>query len=218
MAGALIIEGDYDDKLKPFYTKQQVMVLQQYAVVLPRLRAVNVGQPPDLVLVNGQSTPVVQMNPGEMQLWRIINACYSMPVPLDKPDKLKWVQTAQDGVQFDPQNYDRDVTDASFPVPARPTAPFGSLTSGNRIDLLVQAPTTPGKCPVTFNNGTVLLVVDVKQQPGVPALPNPMPFPQRAQFPKMPTFLADLKFSDVKVKRELHFSTVDGPTGYPFTT
>ena len=30
MAGALIIEGDYDDKLNPFFTKQQVLVLQQY--------------------------------------------------------------------------------------------------------------------------------------------------------------------------------------------
>ena len=218
MAGALIIEGDYDDQLKRFYTKQHVMVLQQYAVVLPLLRAANVQQASDLVLVNGQYTPVVQMNPNEMQFWRIINACYSMQVPLDKPIGIKWVQTAQDGIQFDPRNYDLAITDASFPVPASPTAPFGSLAAGNRIDLLVQAPSTPGRFNVTFGGNTVLLTVDVRQQSGVAPIPRPMPFPDRNDFPKMPGFLADLKFRDVRVSRELHFATSAGPTGYPFTT
>jgi FtsP/CotA-like multicopper oxidase with cupredoxin domain len=217
MAGALIIEGDYDDKLKPFYTKQRVLVLQQYATVLPQLRAVNVPQPSDLVLVNGQYTPVVQMNPNEMQFWRIINACYSSSVALDKPTGIKWVQTAQDGVQFDPRNYDPAVTNASFPVPASATAPFGSLAPGNRIDLLVQAPSTAGRFNVTFR-GTVLLTVDVRQQSGVGPIANPMPFPTRQQFPEMPGFLADLKFGDVKVKRDLHFATSPGPTGYPYKT
>ena len=56
MAGALIIEGDYDDKLKPFYTKQQVLVLQQYGRYLNLLRAATVAQQSDLVFVNGQYT------------------------------------------------------------------------------------------------------------------------------------------------------------------
>jgi FtsP/CotA-like multicopper oxidase with cupredoxin domain len=214
MAGALIIEGDYDDKLKPFYTKQQVLILQQYSAVLPLLRAANVSQSADLVYVNGQFTPVLQMNPNEMQFWRIINACYSSSVPLDAPTGIKWVQTAQDGVQFNPKNYDPSVTNASFAVPAKSTAPFGSLAAGNRVDLLVQAPASPGRFNVTFG-GKLLFTVEVRQDSSTP-IPNPMPFPTPQQFPPMPGFLTDLKFGDVKVRRELHFaSTAQPQRSYP---
>jgi FtsP/CotA-like multicopper oxidase with cupredoxin domain len=213
MAGALIIEGDYDDKLKPFYTKQQVLVLQQFGAVLNLLRAAGASQSPDLVYVNGQYTPVIQMNPNEMQFWRIVNACHQAAVPLDAPKGIKWVQTAQDGVQFDPQNYDPSVTNASFPVPARQTAPFGSLSPGNRIDLLVQAPSSPGTFQVTFG-GTLLLTVNVAQD-STPPIANPMPFPTKAQFPAMPGFLADISFGDVRVRRELRFKSTADPTVAP---
>jgi FtsP/CotA-like multicopper oxidase with cupredoxin domain len=225
MAGALIIEGDYDDKLKPFYTKQQVLVLQQFGAVLNLLRAGGVGQTPDLVYVNGQYSPLLQMNPNEMQFWRLVNACHQMAVPLDQPTGIKWVQTAQDGVQFDPRNYDPAVTNAKFSVPAKSTAPFGSLAPGNRIDLLVQAPSTTGRFNVTYVNSftgetTVLLTVDVRQESGVRPIPAPMPFPTQQQFPQMPGFLADLKFQDVKVRRDLHFDTKPGPARgktFPYT-
>jgi FtsP/CotA-like multicopper oxidase with cupredoxin domain len=208
MAGALIIEGDYDDKLKPFFTKQRVLVLQQYGTVLPLLRSAT-GQAAfnaDLVSVNGQYTPVLQMNPNEMQLWRIVNACHQAAVPLSAPTGIKWVQTAQDGVQFDPANYDPTDTNAAFSVPAKSKAPFGSLAPGNRIDLLVQAPSSPGTFQVKYK-AKVLLTVEVKQDPAVRSIPNPMPFPTKAQFPKMPGFLADISFGDVTVRRELRFKT-----------
>jgi FtsP/CotA-like multicopper oxidase with cupredoxin domain len=211
MAGALIIEGDYDDKLEKFYTKQRVLVLQQFGAVLGMLRAGGATQQSYLVSVNGQYTPVISMNPNEMQFWRIVNACYQMPVPLDAPKGIKWVQTAQDGVQFDRKNYDPSDTNAEFSVPAKSKAPFGSLAPGNRIDLLVQAPKDPGKFKVTFG-GTLLFTVDVSQDSGVP-IPKPMPFPTPDEFPEMPKFLADLSFQDVKVRRDLHFSTE--PTPYP---
>ncbi len=211
MAGALIIEGDYDDKLRPFYTKQQVLVLQQYGAVLPLLRAAGVSQASDLIFVNGQYTPLLQMNPNEMQFWRLVNACYQAAVPLDQPNGIKWVQTAQDGVQFDPRNYDPSDTNAKFSVPAKSKAPFGSFAPGNRIDLLVQAPSTTGRFNVTYG-GTLLLTVDVRQETGVSPITAPMPFPTRPEFPKMPGFLADLKFGDVKVRRDLHFATTPNPS------
>jgi FtsP/CotA-like multicopper oxidase with cupredoxin domain len=152
-----------------------------------------------------------------MQFWRLVNACHQAAVPLDKPKGIKWVQTAQDGVQFDPRNYDPAVTNAAFAVPAKSTAPFGSLAPGNRIDLLVQAPSAAGRFNVTYG-GTVLLTVDVRQESGVDPINAPMPFPTRQQFAQMPGFLADLKFSDVKVRRDLHFASQPGPTGYPFPT
>ena len=214
MAGALIIEGDYDDKLKPFFTKQQVLVFQTYATVMPELRAANVKQASDLVVVNGQWTPLLQMNPNEMQLWRMVNACYNQSLSLNSPapNGIKWVQTAQDGVQFHQKNYNPAVTNASFPVPARSVAPFGSFAPGNRIDLLVQAPSAPGKYDVKFA-GVTVFTVDVRQDPNVKPIATPMPFPTVDQFPVQPPFLADLKFSDVKVRRDLHFAS--NPTPYP---
>jgi FtsP/CotA-like multicopper oxidase with cupredoxin domain len=214
MAGALIIEGDYDDKLKPFFTKQQVLVLQQFGTVLNLLRSGTAKQNADLVFVNGQYTPVLQMNPNEMQLWRIVNACHQAAVPISSPTGIKWVQTAQDGVQFNPSNYDPSVTNAAFSVPAKSTAPFGSLAPGNRIDLLVQAPSSPGSFPVTFNN-KLLLTVEVKQDASVTPITNPMPFPTKDQFPKMPKFLDDINPGDVKVRRELRFKSVADPSVAP---
>lgn len=225
MAGALIIEGPYDDTLKTFYTKQQVLVLQQYGAQVNLLKSgvnANKGVNADLVFVNGLFTPVLQMNPNEMQFWRIVNACHQKALPLDPPPGgIKWVQTAQDGVQFDPGtssspgNYNPAVTNASFPVPAKaPTPPTvlpsssGSLAPANRIDLLVLAPSAPGgPYPVTFGGKTLFSVL-VKQDSTVPAIPNPMSFPTLAQFPAMPGFLADIDPEDVKVHRELHFASV----------
>jgi FtsP/CotA-like multicopper oxidase with cupredoxin domain len=154
------------------------------------------------------------MNPNEMQLWRIVNGCSGTQLALDAPTGIKWVQTAQDGVQFDPRNYDPSVTNASFPVPARSTAPFGSLAAGNRIDLLVQAPSTPGQHKVTFG-GTLLLTVNVVQDRSVPPITTPMQFPTRAQFPKMPGFLADIDPSTVSKSRELRFTQEPTPPTNP---
>ena len=218
MAGVLIIEGDYDEKLKPFFTKERVLIVQEYAAVLGSLRA-QTGN--DLVYVNGQFTPVLQMNPNEMQLWRVVNACHQAALPLNAPPAagIKWVQTAQDGVQFDTRNYDPSLTNASFPVPARSKAPFGSLAAGNRIDLLVQAPSAPGSFPVTYgSSNTVLFSVKVEQDANVPAIPNPMPFPTREQFPTMPGFLADIKPSDVTVRRDLRFKSSPTPKTDPRVT
>jgi FtsP/CotA-like multicopper oxidase with cupredoxin domain len=208
MAGALIIEGDYDDKLKPFFTTQQVLVLQQFGTEVNLMRNPGAAVKADLVFVNGQSTPVLTMRTNEMQLWRLINACHQKGIALDKPTGIKWVQTAQDGVQFNPSNYNPLLTDAAFPIPANQAAPFGSLSPGNRMDLLVQAPSSAGTFPVKFK-GVNLFTVNVIQDG---SFPNPMPFPTQAQFPQMPGFLADINPANVTVRRDLHFASI-GPAG-----
>jgi FtsP/CotA-like multicopper oxidase with cupredoxin domain len=237
MAGALIIEGlnpgEYDYELNKFIKKQRVLVLQQYGDTLNLLKApIAIASPtpvrnslgPEPVVVNGQLTPCVQMNPNEMQLWRIVNACHQAAVPLNSPTGIKWVQTAQDGVQFDPANYNPGLTNAAFTVPAKSVPPFGSLAPGNRIDLLVQAPSTTGTFQVTYGGNptstpprppTLLLTVNVVQDPAVPVIKTPMPFPTKAQFPKMPKFLQDISFGDVKKTRELRFKSVADPTVTP---
>lgn len=214
MAGALIIEGDYDATLKSYYASksatlnEKVLVLQQYSAVLGLLRPAGTK---DFVSVNGQYQPVLEMKPNETQFWRIINSCHQQAVPLDTSPSIKWVQTAQDGVQLDPQNYNPDPTFKSntFPNPPQAfqinnTGPWfstGSLAPGNRIDLLVQAPSTPNNYPVTFG-GTLLFTVKVTG-----TAVTATPFPTQAQFPKMPGFLADIVPPTGMVTRNIRFNT-----------
>ena len=156
MAGAFIVEGDYDDKLEPFYNKEVVLVLQQYAAQVNLARAPGANTAA-LVFVNGQYTPVVEMQPNEVQFWRIINACHSAAVPINGPTGVKWVQTAQDGVQLDPRNYGLALkaaqntpgtwTNATLTTPMTAPPWFGNLAPGNRVDMLVQAPAAAGSVP-----------------------------------------------------------------------
>ena len=214
LAGAMIVEGDYDDKMKAFYNagKEVVLVIQQYAAQLTLLRAAGTD-PGALVFVNGQYRPVIEMQANEVQFWRIINACPSQSVPIDAPTGIKWIQTAQDGVQLNPQNYGLGLRlaqptpdtwkNAALTTPMKATPWFGNLAAGNRVDMLVQAPSSAGTFPVTFG-GTLLFTVKVTT-PGV-ASPVAFPPPQTA-FPPMPDFLADIDPSKVVVRRELHFKS-----------
>jgi FtsP/CotA-like multicopper oxidase with cupredoxin domain len=217
LAGAVIIEGEYDDKLKPFHNKEVVLVLQQYAAQVNLLRApgTNTG---GLVYVNGQYTPVIEMQPNEVQFWRIVNACHSAAVPIDGPTGVKWVQTAQDGVQLDPRNYNLAVqiaqntpgtwTNATLTTPMTSPPWFGNLAAGNRVDMLVQAPAVAGRFPVTFGGKTLLFTVNVTGNP----VTNPINFPPaQSDFPSVPGFLTDIDPTDVFVRRELHFKSTPGP-------
>ncbi len=136
MTGALIIEGSYDDWLNSIYgqtgqknnLQQQVMVIQQLSVA-PNLKKV-VTPPnfpgPAALSVNGRLTPLVAMQPGQVQLWRIVNSASRDLVTLCPPAGVNWQQIAQDGVQLAFQN-----VSTNQPV---------SLAAGNRADLLVQVP------------------------------------------------------------------------------
>lgn len=214
MAGALIIEGDYDATLRTYYQnqgstlKEQVLVLQQFSAVIGLLRASGTT---DLVSVNGQYTPVLEMKPNETQMWRIVNACHQASVPLNTSTGIKWVQTAQDGVQLNPINYNPDPSAPTntFPVPAKAVLvngawlSTGSLAPGNRVDLLVQAPSSAGEYPVTFGGSNKLLLTVKVTGTSVSATP----FPSQAQFAQMPGFLSDIRPPVGMVKREIRFNT-----------
>ena len=216
MAGALILEGDYDATLRTYYRNkggafnEKVLVLQQYSVVLGLLRPSGTK---DFVSVNGQYQPVVEMKPNETQFWRIINANHQTPVPINRATPINWVQTAQDGVQLDPANYDPDPASPTNTFPNPPQAILkngawlstGSLAPGNRIDLLVQAPSSPNNYPVTYvtpQGNVVLLTVKVTGT-AVTAIP----FPSRTEFPKMPGFLKDIVPPPGMLVRTIRFNT-----------
>jgi FtsP/CotA-like multicopper oxidase with cupredoxin domain len=164
------------------------------------------------------------MTASEVQLWRLVNATegnsqgvidsslWSAAVIGDGPDagkdpkKFNVMQTAMDGVQLSPDNYKNQPF-------LNPNAPSGlvpgglTLESGNRADLLVQAPKTPGLYVFQYKYGgkkqktAILFFVEVKnpaapqQTPSVPAQPFP------TTWVELPKFLNDL--------------TAPGPKSYP---
>ena len=96
------------------------------------------------------------MKPGEVQLWRLVNATEGNGKGVIKAGTtgsgvfgattFKFVQTAQDGVQFSPANY------LAQPYLSGVASTAGLvLAGGNRADLLVQAPLEPGTVP--FKSG-----------------------------------------------------------------
>lgn len=219
MTGALIIEGEYDDVLEAYYKtgagrqgdlKQQVMVFQQLTTV-PRILS-SQGGGGAVISVNGRQQPVVTMAPNEVQLWRLVNTdsrsmvtlCQFVPEQTGQPVP-QWVQTAQDGVQLAPSNYDPATTNTVM-----------NMASGNRVDLLVQAPTQTGTYQLQMLSGvapstksqcgsktTVLLTVQV-QGTAVGKANNFIP---QASFPQLPPFLENIT-GPIYVHRELVFNSV----------
>jgi FtsP/CotA-like multicopper oxidase with cupredoxin domain len=183
-------------------------------------------------MVNGQQTPTITMQPGEVQLWRMLNttvtkaltpqiaAVTGSPVVAFKniiQDGIQFSlkQIAQDGVQFNWQNVDSNgnATGQQNGIGTITMAP------ANRVDLLVKAPPTPGCYQLLHNppvasgkppNNLVLLYIKVE---GAPVSP-PMNLPTNANdFPTQPAFLADLDPEDVRVSRTIKYAWEDGRTG-----
>jgi FtsP/CotA-like multicopper oxidase with cupredoxin domain len=138
MSGAFIVEGGPLDSLtESLQMVERVIAFQQVDTSLNLLRGAATG--PATTLVNGQYFPSVSMRPNEVQRWRFANENYTStanfnvsfaPSPGGAP---KMYDVARDGVQFAPVNYDPDSADT-----------FLSLAPGERLDVFVQAPGTPG--------------------------------------------------------------------------
>lgn len=230
LTGAFIIEGQYDDDLRKYYSsnpkwklQEEVLVLQQLATVLnltvpgkgPHTRGV------PLVSVNGRYSPVITMLPGQIQLWRFVNgterdAAHFMnftqrggatPCSGDaNAPCVHWRQTAQDGVQFKFANYQNTPVDNRL-----------YLAPGNRADFLVQAPSAEGTYDLKIEAGLCRFDCNAKQETlltvvvkGTPIVP-PMPFiAEETDFPQFPAFLADIPASDIFLKRNIVFQDNNG--------
>jgi len=209
MVGAFVIEGGYDEAISKFYdpagsaggpsvnwTRNQPVLIINQIGVSPNLMTGGPGtgqdKGPDFS-VNGRQNPILTMQPGEVKMFRIINASSRAGAYFIGPPKgFHWKQIAQDGVQFHPDNW----TAAS-----NMDRPF-LLAAGNRADLLVQAPSTPcasaADCTVQVYNAVDpgdlpasatsapppyknnLLTINVKGTaitPPMPIMNDPAPFP-----------------------------------------
>jgi FtsP/CotA-like multicopper oxidase with cupredoxin domain len=206
LAGAFVIEssreGGYDHVIRRFYgwgasygDHEKIMVFQQFDPTQNLERAGPGGKGIKQVLVNGKLTPTITMRPGDVQLWRLVNATVGNKAGIIDGAELlgakrgfKFKQTAQDGVQFSRDNYQlQPFLSASTAVGHVPNGLL--LAGGNRADLLVQAPPTAGV--YTFQSGGKTLFF-VKVAGTAPTLPNGA-FPTKAQWAEMPKFLDDLR-------------------------
>ncbi len=157
------------------------------------------------VFVNGMLTPTIKMKPGEIQLWRFVNATVGsvgggtgngiICPDLFQTAGFTFRQTAQDGVQLSPNNYQNQpylngkLPYLPFTAPSTGNAKKGGLVvfAGNRVDVLVQAPLTKTTTPVAFkSNGNTRFFVNVTDD----AVSPTQNFP--GTWPTMPSFLTDL--------------------------
>jgi FtsP/CotA-like multicopper oxidase with cupredoxin domain len=200
MTGVFIIEGKYDDDLNAWYgngwtRRQPVLVINELGVSPNLLRAGPGQQDKGAEFsVNGRLQPVLEMRPGEVQLWRIANTSGRSGAFFLGPPNFNWRQIAQDGVQFAYPNYE-----------ARQNQPF-DMAAGNRVDLLVQAPTMPGIYPILVQHevdptdlaaAAPVVLMQVRVQ-GPRITGKPAQFIPKDDFPKLPPFLTDITDDDVK--------------------
>ena len=218
MAGAFIIQGEFDDQLEALIPglaeTEKVLVIQQIGETItiqpgPPLNTCAGGDP--LPLVNGQLQPTIEMKPGEIQRWRFINATMQQasyltyrflgvdeytaskgsPFPSNAGYAPVIRQIAYDGVQLAPERYNDPDCGQSQEF---------TMAPANRVDILVQAPTTPGKSVLAFEylHGAppagcqprtlvdlFLLNLNVSGSPVSPA----MNFPTAENYPAMPGWL-----------------------------
>jgi FtsP/CotA-like multicopper oxidase with cupredoxin domain len=218
MTGAFIIEGQYDDDLNAWYGNgwtrtQPVLVINQLGVTPNLLRggAGRIDKGPDFS-INGQLKPVIEMRPGEVQMWRMVNTSgRAGAFFLGAPAGFQWRQLAQDGVQFSDPNYKRP----------RPTF---LMAAGNRVDLLIKAPAAPcapaGGCKYNLMVKNEVDPQDLTANP--PAAPLTLltinvsgppvdPKSNGANFipnaPTFPAFLTDISDAEVKATKKLTFSS-----------
>lgn len=200
LAGAMIVTDDspegYDGKLKAFYggnLEEKVLVLQQITGALNLLASAGRTVPP--ILVNGDRTPTITMQPGQVQLWRIVNATVQsfLKGASFQPAGITFKQTAQDGIQLAWANYSNPQNGAE-PI---------EMSPANRVDLLVQAPTKPGCYTWQDSARGTILYVNVTGDPVAAK-----GFPEKeADYPAMPEFLKDIDPGTVHLSREITYGS-----------
>jgi FtsP/CotA-like multicopper oxidase with cupredoxin domain len=215
MTGVFIIEGPYDDAINTFYEdpnftrKVPVMVINQLGVSPNLLRQPSAqGGPgpgsqdkgPDFS-VNGRAQPLIEMAPGEVQMWRFANTSGRSGAFFSGfPRGFEWRQLAQDGVQFAYDSYEKSAN-----------KPF-LLASGNRADLLVRAPMIKGKYNLTVQHEVdpsdltsakqvTLIQLSVT---GDPAKGQLTKFIHKDKFPQQPKFLTNIQASEVTGGQDLN--------------
>jgi FtsP/CotA-like multicopper oxidase with cupredoxin domain len=126
MAGALIVEGDFDDVPEIVAATERVLILNEvlfdYLGTIETYDTLWPEAVPRFLSVNGQREPIIRMRPGEVQRWRMVQGYHEDNVRLGLDDhELHLI--ASDGIAH--SQVDRVETLVMAP--------------GQRADVLVQA-------------------------------------------------------------------------------
>ncbi len=124
MAGALIVEGEID-KIPTIANAPDIVMLFQAqrfdeAGYCDNYDQLLIGSK---IYVNGQDTPVIRMQPGAVQRWRLVNATHNQFMTLSVDGEQELVALAFDGL----------------PLPHTQPVKAVRLVPGNRADLLIRA-------------------------------------------------------------------------------
>lgn len=173
LAGALIVEGDFDAVPEIAPAREQVLVLQEIRRESPEWPGRLLEDPdrPAPVLVNGQQRPVVRMRPGEVQRWRLLNATGDSSLNL-----------ALHGHQLHLVAVDGRQLAAVEPVDGQHLAP------GARADVMVRASFERGRYALSARTGReaeprVLALLEVMGDPRPMELPVELPEPPASLAP-----------------------------------
>lgn len=249
LVGTFEVRGEFDEKLQEFYQNEltdHLLVVQQLQEQLPGMGG---ADQTGAVLINGQANPIITMAPGEIQRWRFVAATMQASALLKigfgeriKGDNPQVRQIAMDGVQFSPNNYDcQPILNHPDCSKEPDITEFDELSDfklapGNRIDILIQAPTQPGTHCMVLDVNSEHLKGHVKQairqrhtklMQSIQGLCNlstdntpkfgplltikvegeakNMKFPTKQEFPKTPSYLADIKTQPSIKKRSLFY-------------
>jgi suppressor of ftsI len=122
MAGMIIMEGALDELPGVAGLRERTFVITQTTIKDGKIESVLKAGTGDTVLVNGRRQPIVRIQPGETQRWRLLNAASNIFYQLELEDHLLHV-IAVDG----------------NPVAATQPVKQVGLPAGGRLDVLVQA-------------------------------------------------------------------------------
>jgi FtsP/CotA-like multicopper oxidase with cupredoxin domain len=136
MSGAFIVEGGPLDSLANSLGMTENLIAIQKVDSALNLVDGDGGS----TLVNGADLPVLTMRPNEVQRWRIVNENITKTtnyqigfINQSGTDEPTLYDVARDGVQYAPANYDTINSDTLL-----------LMAPGNRLDVFVRAPSTPG--------------------------------------------------------------------------
>jgi FtsP/CotA-like multicopper oxidase with cupredoxin domain len=103
MVGAVIIEGDFAEIPEIATARERLMVLTQVVYdangMVENFETLFPETATRFLAINGQRRPMIEMRPGEVQRWRILNAAYQDDMLLDL-EKHDLQAIAYDGIQL----------------------------------------------------------------------------------------------------------------------
>jgi FtsP/CotA-like multicopper oxidase with cupredoxin domain len=203
MAGMIFVEGDFDTVPEIAAARERLMILGEVVFdgfgTIENLDTLFPETAVRFLTVNGQRSPTIAMQPGEVQRWRVLHAGYQDDIFLAlQGHRLHPI--ARDGIAL--ARMDQPEIRTADHVNEDPTAIL--LAPGQRLDLLVQAaaPGTYELRALAYDQGYpsphgLLARVVIAGEPLSTKLPEKLP----------PSPLAGIRDEEITDRRRLTFSS-----------